>query len=224
MHLGWEGVPDGIEASVELEIVEPPTVARLYFWALQVGFRSSSSPDAGGGAHLGLQWNPRHGGSTAVNFGGYDRAGRILDGTASTIPSMVDDANTRTFPWEPGQRYRLRVFPGQDTGWWWGEVTNLATGRAARVRELAGGGDHLTGFVVWSEVFAACDDPPVVARWSRPGVVTSEGPREPSGLRVNYQDYTRGGCTNTCSMRDGDGVAQKTNAPRVVAQGELIPN
>ncbi|MGA7273056.1 MAG: hypothetical protein WB239_18450 [Acidimicrobiia bacterium] len=225
MHLHWEGAPDGIEASVELEIVEPPSVARLYFWALQVGFRSSSGPGKGGGAHLGLQWNPRHRGSTAVNWGGYDRAGHILDGTTSPVPSSVDDPNTRTWTWQSGRPYRLRVFPGSRSGWWWGEVTDLATGRATRVRELAGGGDRLSGFVVWSEVFAACDDPSVVARWNRPGVLTKEGRRAPTGWRVNYQDYARGGCTNTCSQSDDTaGVVQITNTSRRVFQGELIPN
>lgn len=222
MHLQWEGMAEGLEASVELEILEPPSVARLYFWALQVGFRSTSSPGSGGGAHLGLQWNPRHSGSTAVNWGGYDRAGHILEGTASTLPSTVNDPNTRTWAWQPGRRYRLRVFAGR-RDWWWGEVTDLETGRATRVRELAGGGDRLSGFVVWSEVFAACDDPTVVARWSRPGVLTADGRRTPIGWRVNYQDYARGGCTNTCSKADDGGVVQMTNTPRHVAQGDLIP-
>ena len=49
-HLWWE-VPYGerlTRASVVLEVLEPPQVDRLYFWALQVSF---VKPD-GGGAHL----------------------------------------------------------------------------------------------------------------------------------------------------------------------------
>ena len=56
-HLGWRLPPGAghlVSASVTLEVLTPPVVDDLYFWALQVTF-----PGAGA-AHLGLQWNHRH--------------------------------------------------------------------------------------------------------------------------------------------------------------------
>ena len=70
LHLRWDldDRPGCREVSVTLEVLQPPTVDRLYFWALQADFATG---DAGrrpaGGAHLGLQWHPQHPGSTAVN-------------------------------------------------------------------------------------------------------------------------------------------------------------
>jgi len=218
-HLHWLDLPPALEASVELEVIAPPSIASLYFWALQVSFAPS-----GGGAHLGLQWNPRHPGSTAVNWGGYERGGSILQGTVSTLASPVDDPNTRTWPWLPQRRYRLRVHGGSDDGWWAGEVTDLATGGATRVRQLAGGGDRLDSVMVWSEVFADCGGPTVAVRWSRPSALLANGRRlSPSGYRVAYQPYERGGCSNTNSEATADGVIQRTATERTTPLGTTIP-
>lgn len=218
LHLHWLEAPAAIQASVELEVIEPPAVPALYFWAMQASF----GPD-GGGAHLGLQWNPRHGGSTAVNWGGYEPRGRILEGTSSPIASTVQDPNTRTWPWVPHRRYRLRIHRGSRPGWWAGEVADLETGAATHVRELAGGGDHLERLMVWSEVFAACDDPPVAVRWSRPSVMGLDGHRRvPSGYRASFQAYERGGCTNTDVRVDAQGAVQRTSSPRRTADGATL--
>src|SRR2546421_13033699 len=53
-HLGWRlppGADHVVSASVTLEVLTPPVVDHLYFWALQVAF------PAAGPAPLGLQWN-----------------------------------------------------------------------------------------------------------------------------------------------------------------------
>lgn len=217
-HLPWLDVPPALEASVELEVVRPPEVSRLYFWALQASFTPG-----GGGAHLGLQWNPRHGGGRAVNWGGYEAGGAILSGTASPLVSTVDDPNTRTWPWEVGRKYRLRIHRSREAGWWSGEVTDLVTGAATHVRRLAGGGELLSDLVVWSEVFADCDDPSVVARWSRPRALLPDGRIVgPSGFECRYQGFERGGCTNTDSRVDADGVAQITNTERTNPAGSRL--
>lgn len=218
-HLHWADVPAALEASVELEVIESPTVPALYFWALQASF----GPD-GGGAHLGLQWNPRHGGSTAVNWGGYERGGRILEGTPSGIASTVDDPNTRTWGWSAHRRYRLRIHRGSTPGWWSGEVADLETGAATHVRQLAGGGRYLERLMVWSEVFADCDAPSVAARWSRPSVLARDGGRStPTGYRVAYQAYEKGGCTNTDASPAGEGVVQRTSTARTTPPGAIVP-
>jgi hypothetical protein len=202
-HLWWEDVPPSDEVSVVLEVLTPPVVPRLYFWALQVSF-----VDRGrhlGAAHLGLQWHPGHPGATAVNWGGYDaRTGAELRGTTSPLPSATGNANTRDLAWRPATPYRLRI-----TADGAGSVTDLSTGATTVVRRLDVDAPALTlvSPVVWSEVFARCDDPSVTVRWSdlRPA---------PSRVRPTYQSPADGGCANTLSRPDGDGWLQITSTPR----------
>ena len=219
-HLRW-AFPPGTghlaAAGVTLEILTPPAVDRLYFWALQVGF-----PGAGA-AHLGLQWNHRHPGFGAVNWGGYAADGSLLDGSDSSLPSTPDDQNTRDYPWKPGRAYRLGVRRvGADR--WRGEVTDLTTSDTRAVRDLRAVAPFLGDPMVWSEVFARCDDPSVTARWSDFEVVTEDGYRlAPATLTVNYQSPRDGGCANTSSVADSrGGVLQVTNAERVTPQGATL--
>jgi hypothetical protein len=204
MHLRWDPPPPPTDAvAVTLEIVEPPVVPELYFWALQVSFLDGGRRV--GGAHLGLQWYARHPGSTAVNWGGYRDRGGELDGEASTLPSATGNPNTRDFAWQPRRPYRLRVH-GTGDGWWTGDVTDLVTGETTIVRRLHGGGTALGEPVVWSEVFARCDHPSVTVRWS-------DLEPAPVALRPSYQSHVDGGCANTVSRPDGDGWVQITNTP-----------
>ena len=78
--------------------------------------------------------------------------------------------------------------------------------------------------LVWSEVFARCDDPSVVARWSDFTVVDELGAQHaPTGLGVNYQAHANSGCANTVSVAGTDGgVLQVTNAERVTPQGAVL--
>ena len=226
-HLRWlmdGGAEPLAEVSAVLEVVDPPTVDRLYFWALQVSF-----VDAGrqlGGAHIGLQWNRRHPGNGAVNWGGYGASGQILAGSGSPLPSRPNDPNTRDYPWEPRRAYCLRVSatPGE-TGAWRGEVTDLGSGETTVVRDLHGGGGHLVAPLVWSEVFARCEHPSVAVRWSELQARTPAGElRTPHALAVNYEARAAGGCDNTTSLADGPGaVLQVTNAERQVPQGAVLP-
>lgn len=213
LHLAWDA-PAAREVSAVLEIVHPPTVDDLYFWALQASF-----VDRGrrvGGAHLGLQWYSRHPGSTAVNWGGYrdgaslrgSNVSRELAGEPSPLPSATGNPNTRDFPWHPNRRYRLRIH-GEGDGWWTGEVTDLTTDVTTVVRRLDGGGTALASPVVWSEVFARCDAPSTTVRWS------DLSPRPATKLRQSYQSHVDGGCANTASIPDGNGWLQVTNQTRV---------
>jgi hypothetical protein len=206
MHLHWHPAPEPTrEVSAVLEIVEPPVVDRLYFWALQASF-----VDRGrrfGGAHLGLQWFGRHPGSTAVCWGGYVDGAGECEGETSPLPSATGNPNTRDFAWLPNRAYRLAI-SGDGDGWWAGTVTDLAAGEPTLVRRLHGHGTHLAQPVVWSEVFARCDDPSVVVRWSG-----FEPP--PRDLRPTYQSHADGGCANTVSRADGDGYLQITNTRRI---------
>lgn len=194
-------------------MTQPPIVEHLYFWALQVSF-----PGAGG-AHLGLQWNRAFPSFGAVNWGGYTPDGGLLFGTESPLPSTPGDPNTRDYQWQPKRAYRLRVHRAT-VGMWRGEVTDLATEETTIVRELLAASTFLAHPMVWSEVFARCDDAMVTARWSDFVVETERGDRlAPEGLVVNYQPDVDGGCANTTSVLDGrGGVLQVTNSERTTRQ------
>jgi len=234
-HLVWE-LPAAarsarlVEVSAVLEIVVPPQVPALYFWALQVDFLAGDR--FRGGAHTGLQWNRRYPGYTAVNWGGYasqEDGGGILSGSISDLPGFPDDPNTLGYPWEPGRRYRLRIFRSPDRqGAWRAEVTDVAADETSVIRDLyvdAGSeGGYLVRPIVWSEVFADFDAPSVTVRWRDLEAVDESGARlRPDRVRVNYQSAAEGGCTNSTATIDSVGaVLQVTNTPRTVEQGALL--
>lgn len=240
-----------VEVSAVLEVVVPPNVPALYFWALQVDFVDGRG--IWGGGHTGLQWNRRYPGSTAVNWGGYasaERGGAVLPGSVSTLPGFDDDPNTVGYPWSPGRRYRLRVHRSPDIpGAWRAEVTDVDSsqetvvrdiwsGRASRpglIRRLFSGRQGATavaeepGFLVrpmvWSEVFAECGDPSVTVRWSRLEAIDEAGGLWlPDAVAVNYQAGLDGGCPNTdSSPHPGGRLLQVTNTSRLFPQGAVIP-
>lgn len=227
-HLWWE-LPYGerlTRASVVLEILEPPQVDRLYFWALQASF---VKPD-GGGAHLGLQHNRRFPGNTAANWGGYAPAhdGGLLRGSASPLPSTPNDANTRDYPWQPLRRYRLTIERAAEPGpdgmtAWRGSVEDVETGDLTVVRDLYSRGAYLRGPVVWTESFGRCEHPPVAVRWSDAAVVGEDrGETAVSAASVNYQSHAAGGCANTNAVVDGDGWIQRTNTERTTRPGATL--
>ena len=207
-----------VGADVTIEVTHPPVVDDLYFWALQVDFLGA------GAAHLGLQWNRAFPGYGAVNWGGYAPDGALLSGTASPLPSTPGDRNTRDYRWQPERAYRLHVRRAGDD-LWRGEVTDLATNETAVVRDLHAVSRFLAQPMVWSEVFARCDDATVTVRWSDFAVVTERGDRiAPEALVVNYQSHADGGCANTTSVLDGrGGVLQVTNSERSTRQGTALP-
>lgn len=228
MHLWWE-LPFGeplIEVSATLEIQEPPDVERLYFWALQVAF---ARPD-GGAAHLGLQYNRRHPGGGAANFGGYapQGVGGLLDGLESPLPSARNDPNTRDFDWAPNQKYRLsvqRVPEDTPAGVyaWLGSIEELATGRFTVVRVLFSRGQYLRAPVVWTEAFARCEYPSVAVKWSDlEAVGKKKGVMPVTTGSVNYQHRDAGGCDNTNMYVEGDGWVQRTATERTVPTGARL--
>ncbi len=236
-----------VEVSVVLEVLVPPRVSALYFWALQVDFLEDGM--IWGGGHTGLQWNRRFSKSTAANWGGYatqERGGAVLAGSSPSLPAFSGDPNTMAFGWKSERPYRLRVYSSPEVpGAWRAEVTDVTTGRATVLRDLLRGDDRpgggflragaagaagerqasLRNPMVWSEVFADCDAPSVVVRWSDLRGETEEGEMVyPDAVRVNYQSGQDGGCANTTIRRDERGILQITNASREVAQGSrLVP-
>jgi hypothetical protein len=238
-----------VEVSAVLEVLVPPQVPFLYFWALQMDFEEGGL--TWGGGHTGLQWNPRFSGNTAVNWGGYatqERGGAVLPGTTSSLPAFTGDPHTVAYRWRPERPYRLRVHPSPEVlGGWRAEITDVTSGRATAIRDLlrpgtggksaggasgssvssAGSGQaatsHLRAPLVWSEVFAACDAPSVVVRWSEFEAITEDGSvLRPEAMRVNYQTHQAGGCANTTVRRDGTGLLQITGASREIGQGTRL--
>lgn len=222
MHMFWplEGAYAAVE--VTLEVLEPPSVDRLYFWALQATF-TDGRRDLGG-AHLGLQWHPDYPGATAVNWGGYRHGGGELPGTTSALPSTLGNPHTRDFAWAPTLPYRLRIErSAQQAGSWQGSVRDPRTGEVVVVRHLHAGGTHLRSLMTWSEVFARCDHPPVTVRWSDPVAYDDAGQAcRPVTVTLNYQARHDGGCTNTNSFVDGVGVCQRTASTRANPQGARL--
>jgi len=228
-HLVWE-LPQTplLEVSATLEVLQPPAVGRLYFFALQVSFASERR--LRGGAHLGLQWNPRFPESTAANWGGYasgDAGGGLLSGSPSLLKSSRDDPNTRDFPWKAGRGYRLRVAPSPDAPAdihaWRGTITDLGSGREVVVRDLHTQGEYLTAPMVWTEAFARCEHPSVAVRWSDLRAVNESGAEvRPARVRVNYQARTDGGCDNTTVIADELGLVQATATQRQIPQGAVV--
>jgi hypothetical protein len=211
-HLVWE-VPTAeplIEASVRLVVPAPPSVQRLYFWALQVSFSD------GAGAHLGLQWGadaPRR--LRHVNWGGYGPSGSELQGGISSLPSSFSNPNTRDFDWDSGRPYRLRIC--RTSRGWAGWVDDTL------VRCLGAPGDTLQDPMVWTEAFADCDDPESSVRWSDLEVVTRSGRCLPvPSVVARYQSRHEGGCDNTSSGTDGDAYTQTTNVVRTTPPGAAL--
>jgi hypothetical protein len=227
-HLVWDA-PSGAWAAAEatLEIVTPPKVDALYFWALQVSFADRGR--IAGGAHLGLQWYPIHPGSTAVNWGGYAADGRELSGSESSLASTPANPNTRDFAWQPSVRYRLHIGLVPESGAssavrsWQGSVTALDTGRTTVVRELFVAGSTIEAPMVWSEVFADCDAPATAVRWSDLELTAADGSRASvQTVRTNYQAVVDGGCSHTNSAVAGDAFEQVTSTPRTTPAGSRL--
>ena len=220
LHLFWHLDGHFAAAEVTLEVLGPPAVDRLYFWALQAAF--SDGRRELGAAHLGLQWHPSYPGSTAVNWGGYHRTGGELDGSVSPLPSALGNPNTRDLPWRPTTPYRLRIERGDTPGAWRGLVIDPATG-PVEVRRLYGGGSHLCSLMTWSEVFARCEHPSVTVRWSDPVAFADDGrAHRPATVTVNYQAHDDGGCANTDAFADATGLCQRTATTRRTPGGSTL--
>jgi hypothetical protein len=212
-HLFWALPSPGpfAEARAVLRVMRPPAVKRLYFWALQVSFVDNGK-DLGVG-HTGLQWHPGAP-AGAVNWGGYrSDGGGVLPGTGSALPP-VDGPHTRHFAWQPARGYKFRIW-SPSPGTWRSEVTDLDGGITTVIRDLLVPAGAFANPMVWSEVFANCDDPPTEVRWS--GLEVLDGPgrsTQVTSAQVNYQSFADGGCANTESYADGDCFVQVTGMPR----------
>lgn len=230
-HLFWQ-IPAHEplrEVSATFELLDEPAQDRLYFWALQAGFADGNG--AYGGAHFGFQWHPQYPAKRAVCWGGYANVGGELDGGPTTFPSIDGNPNVCAYPWTTGQRWTWRIRLVDDGGGsspprpysaWRAELDDPNTGETVPIRDLWCRGDRLVDPMVWSEVFAHCDDRSVAVRWSEMAARTATDMILPSAVSVNYQSYADGGCTNTNSFNDGVGFVQTTNTERVTAQGAIL--
>jgi hypothetical protein len=168
MHLFWPAAPADrgpvASVSVTLTVLTPPAVPKVYFWALQATFRDASGAFAGA-AHLGLQSHPGCDNGRGANWGGYAEGGGVLRGSDLAITSKIGCTNTGDFAWRAGAPYRLTIGPWA-AGGWPGFVEDVETGLVVELRRLEAAGPSLDGAIVWSEVFADCDDPSADVRWS----------------------------------------------------------
>ncbi len=225
-HLIWDAPPTFAEAAVTFEVTTAPSVARLYFWAMQVSFVDPTNQRATvGGAHLGLQFHPDYPNNGAVCWGGY-RHGSAgsgeLDGSALGAPSARRNVNVCNYQWQPDVAYRYRVF-SPSPGHWRGTITELSTGAEFVIRDLYSPATALTKPMCWTEAFADCDHASVDVRWSNPEVIDHDGTTVPiTTASTNYQAVSDGGCTNTNSVRQGGGWVQRTNVERQIQGGQRL--
>jgi hypothetical protein len=92
------------------------------------------------------------------------------------------------------------------------------------IRELDGPGDTLGSPIVWSEIFARCDDRSVRVRWSELQAVTAgRATVAATSVRTSYQSNADGGCDNTTAVPDEGGIAQVTNTLRGTPPGTDLP-
>ena len=247
MHLFWR-MPDHAplcEVSVDFELLDEPTTPSLYFWALQAGFADTQGGHGAG--HFGFQWNRDYRAHRAVCWGGYAGAGGELSGgpmmtSGPVTPSPDGNPNVCGFEWTTNQvwTWRIRALSAaspsatQGSVVWRAEIEDPRSGRIWPIRDLWCRGDRLIDPMVWSEIFARCDDDPVRVRWSRFTATTADGlVVTPLALAVNYQRVQDGGCTNTDARLGAPtdhgkesepavGVIQVTNSPRSTPQGATI--
>jgi hypothetical protein len=91
------------------------------------------------------------------------------------------------------------------------------------VRDLFAAGDRLSDPMVWSEVFARCDDPGVEVRWSALRLWSADGQaHDARRVRVNYQTVADGGCVTTDVRSDGTGIVQATGTVRRTPTGAVL--
>jgi hypothetical protein len=217
-HLWWVLPAAGpfSEVTAVLEVSRPPAVTKLYFWALQVSFVEAGR-EVGAG-HTGLQWHPSAP-AGAVNWGGYYSGGAppggdgTLPGTGSALPPVDGGPHTRHFAWSPGRSYRFRVW-SPAVGAWRSEVTDIVNGETTVIRDLLVDAQGLANPLVWSEVFAACDDPSTEVRWSQLHTLDEDGVTYTArSVNLTYQSFADGGCSNTQTYADGDCFVQVTGLP-----------
>ncbi|MEM7340847.1 MAG: hypothetical protein AAF467_19475 [Actinomycetota bacterium] len=220
-HLFWEIAPEPlVEVEATIEVIEPPSVPELYFWALQVTFTERGMPR--GGAHFGLQHHPSYPDSGAVNWGGYHTGGPELSGSTSALPSALDNVNTRTYPWAPHRRYRYRIHRSPDRGWR-GSITDLESGIDTVVRDLWVEADALDAPMVWTEAFCDCDHPPAGIRWTDFRAIGTSGREFTStAVRLNYQSYADGGCATSSTVVENGAFVQRTGVDRVNGTGTTL--
>lgn len=238
-HLWWlVANPEPVkEIAVTITVKECPTAPLIYFWAMQASF--SNGTEHCGGAHLGLQWHPYYPDHKAVNWGGYcSHNGAILAGTDSILPKSAGDVNTRDFNWIVDRPYRLRISlldqPGpsaKEIGWpkdepifiWRGEITDLVTNQTTTVRDLYSAGNLISGPVVWSEIFARCDDTPAAVEWSDFECVMRSGRLAPiTTLSVTHSVGPDGGCENSDVEFDGKAATLRTSTTRRTPNGAQL--
>jgi hypothetical protein len=106
---------------------------------------------------------------------------------------------------------------------WRGTIAGLDSGEVSVVRDLYSRGEYLRSPVVWTESFARCDHPSFAVRWSNLTATGEQSRAIPvTGVLVNYQDRSAGGCDNTDVTVDGTGWTQRTNTPRTVRSGARL--
>jgi hypothetical protein len=93
-------------------------------------------------------------------------------------------------------------------------VTDVEWGQTTVIRDLTVEASGLASPLVWSEVFAACDDPSTEVRWSELHALDGQGTTHTAtSVGLTYQSFADGGCGNTLTYADGGSFVQVTGLP-----------
>jgi hypothetical protein len=208
-----------VELQVTVEVMIVPTSNRIVFWAVQPDLISSSGTSLGV-SHFGLQWQPSHPNSRAVNWGGYDSAtGSELSGSVSSLPSATGNPNTRDFQWLANRQYRYRVW-SPSVGVWRGEIRDLVTSTTTVVRELSvPGSTLLRGAVLFTESFEVCQNSSAVKWTNLQFTLANASLSTPASATASYALFSDGACTNTNQLTLGGGIVQTTGTARTTVHG-----
>ena len=221
-HLWWQDAPPEPVVAVEvtLEVVEAPVVDRLYFWALQATFNDATTDH--GGAHLGLQWNPRYPGSRAANWGGYANVGQWgVDprGHSVAAPEHAERPEHPRLPVAAGRAVPLahlavrRRMARRDHRH--DDRAHAARARPSHRRRPTDVADDVVGGL------RPLRSPERDGALVEPEWTTASG-RVVSPTRVRVTFPSGGDCPNTDVGTDGIGVFQRTNTPRTHRDGDVL--
>jgi hypothetical protein len=211
-----------VELAATITVTSLATPPAIVFWALELDLIDSTGNSVAL-PHIGIQYHPQYPNSRAVNWGGYNvNTGAELNGTASTLPSALNNPNTRNYDWQTNRGYRLRVWT-PTPGTWRGEITDTVTTVTTVIRDLsAPGATQLRGAVAFTEAFNTCQTS-VAARWTNLQFKLANSTfSTPTTAVANYQSYADGGCTNTNNATSGGGIVQTTGVTRTTAQGATL--
>lgn len=212
-----------IEAKLRIPVEPRADDPAIYFWAFNLSFTNGANDTIGGG-HFGLQWNPAHPASRAVNWGVYNDLTPapydVFDGGPPGFSSANGDLNSLDYRWRQGAVYRFKV--ARSAGGW---SCYIARGDEPyeHIRELyITGADRIARYstATFLEQFTSPEgsDPATQGIWY--DLVATDAAGVSHAATFAVAGYNLISATDTTVRPFGDGgVAFETRCTRLYAAG-----